>query len=73
MEPLRKPAVASSPYKYGKTYLFRIRQHSGDNFSSLWDLDQLGRSGDVMKVIAQADNLNIALENMQGELESDGL
>ncbi len=69
------PLVHRTPrdtYKYGATYLVRIRQHSEDNFSGLWDLELLDKKLNVVKVISQADNLNICVENLQGELESDG-
>lgn len=63
--------VETGPYKFGHTYFIRLRQHA-DHFSGLWDLEFLTPSGQVKKTISQADNLNICIENLQGEIENDG-
>lgn len=63
----QKPAA-----QFGKTYLIKIRQHSGGNFSGLWDCALLTNLGKVEKMISEADALTYCLENLQGELESDG-
>ncbi len=75
-EPIVTPPVANKvqkdKYTFGPTYLVRLRQHTEDNFSGLWDLDLLDKKMNVVKVISQADNLNICLENLEGDMESDG-
>lgn len=74
--PILKTLAEKSTYTFGKTYIFRLRQHIGDNFSGLWDLDILDEKGieraRVNEVIGQADNLNINLENLGGKIENDG-
>jgi hypothetical protein len=66
------PPLAPPKFTYGKTYLFRFRQHDGDNFSGLWDLTLISPKGNEIKDIAHADALNFCMDNLQGELEGDG-
>ncbi len=76
----RKHPIITSPvetpkgiYTYGKEYIFRLRQHEGDNFPGLWDVDRMDQDGNVLEIISQADALTYCLENVQGKLEEDGL
>jgi hypothetical protein len=58
--------------QFGKTYLFKLRQHKTGNFAGLWELSRINSYGKVDKMISDADALTYCLENLQGELEDDG-
>lgn len=69
----KQPLTNQKPStQFGKTYRFKLRQHSQGNFRGLWELSLIDNLGKVEKMISDADALNYCLENLQGELEADG-
>lgn len=73
--PLSRPKAVDK--KFGATYVFRLRKHNGGPFPNLWELSILDPKGcekaQVKKLISDADSLVYCLDNMQGQLEDDGL
>lgn len=68
-----QPQVQPKPkFTFDKSFTFRLRRHHQDNFSGLWELCIMGKNGQVIKQLADADALNYCLENLQGELEVEG-
>lgn len=59
-------------YVFDKAYTFRLRRHKGGSFNGLWELTILDKKGQVSKMISDADSLVYCLENLQGEMESEG-
>ncbi len=58
---------------FGKTFTFRLRQHNKkSNFSGLWELAILDNAGNIAKLISDADALNFCIDNLMGELETEG-
>lgn len=57
---------------FDASYIFRLRRHRGGSFNGLWELTRLNRYGEVEEIIADADALNFAVDNMIGKLEGDG-
>lgn len=59
--------------QFGATLRIKLRQHNKDaHFHGLWECTIINEQGKVEKVISDADNLTICLENIQGELEALG-
>ena len=58
--------------QFGPSYTFKLRQHKEGNFRGLWELSLIDNLGKVKKMVSDADALPYCLENLQGELESDG-
>lgn len=59
-------------YEFDQSYTFRLRRHKAGSFSGLWELAMLDQSGQVLKIISDADALNFCMDNVMGELEGDG-
>lgn len=58
---------------FGRSFTFRLRQHNKkSNFPGLWELAILDGKGEVAKLISDADALNFCIDNLMGELESEG-
>lgn len=73
-----KPEAAVKPkIKWGQTYVFRLRRQAEGPFPNLWELSILDpkscANAPVKKLISDADALTYCLDNLQGELEADGL
>jgi hypothetical protein len=60
--------------KFDASYTFRLRRHQGGSFSGLWELTRLrdNPKAEVVKMIEDANALNYTMENLMGELETDG-
>lgn len=68
------PLIVTPPDSmFGCTFTFRFRQHNKtSNFSGLWEFAMLDENGKVTKLISDADALNFCIDNLMGELESEG-
>lgn len=68
------PATPQEKDIFGPSYTFRIRRHVGGHWGGqgLWELALLNDNGAVKKLISDADGLTFCLDNLMGELESDG-
>lgn len=67
-----KSTPSKSTSQFGKTYTFRLRQHKEPPFRGLWELSLVNHMGRVDKMISDADALNFCIDNLMGELETDG-
>jgi len=83
-QPSIEPPVASTPQpepeskiRFGATYVFRLRKQIEGPFINLWELSLLDSKAcdkaPVKRIISDADALTFCMENLQGELEADGL
>lgn len=50
--------------EYSKAYIFRFRQWKNTQFSGLWELAALDRSGKVEEIVTDADSLPELLESL---------
>ncbi len=65
--------VAAPDSIFGRSFTFRFRQHNkNSNFSGLWEFAILDEKGNIEKLISDADALNFCIDNLMGELESEG-
>lgn len=72
-------AVAQAPesttvhWEYGQSFTFRLRRvRVPQEFRGLWELALLDDDGNIKKRISDADALNFCLDNLMGELETEG-
>lgn len=73
MPALQPKSINQKPSsQFGKSYTFKLRQHISGNFRGLWELSLIDKGGKVEKMISDADALNFCMENLMGELETDG-
>lgn len=68
-----KPEAAPPRFEFGRSYIFRLRQHTKTSFSGLWELCVLNDQGQVIKQIADADAISFCLDNLMGHLEAEGI
>ncbi len=73
--PSTKPIVVppdQARWEFDHVYNFRLRRIKGGSFHGLWELCLMDDHGDIIKTLSDADALNYCIENLQGELETDG-
>lgn len=71
--PSPPPANTAPVKEFDPEFVFRLRRHKGGNFRNLWECTMLDpktcKDAPVIKVLDDANALNYAMDNMQGEIE----